>query len=68
MARSSASLAFESPEWVVRTLLFVDIVESVRLMEENEASTVQRWRQLVKTVDEDILPRFEGRLVKSLGS
>jgi class 3 adenylate cyclase/TolB-like protein len=67
MARSSASLAFENPEWVVRTLLFVDVVESVRLMEENEASTVQRWRKLVKTIDEDVLPRFEGRLVKSLG-
>jgi len=67
MARSNASLAFESPEWVVRTLLFVDIFESVRLMEENEAGTVQRWRALVRVVDEDILPRFEGRLVKSLG-
>jgi len=67
MARSNASLEFESPEWVVRTLLFVDIFESVRLMEENEAGTVQRWRALVRAVDEDILPRFEGRLVKSLG-
>lgn len=67
MVERSPPLAFENPEWVVRTLLFVDIVESVRLMEENETGTVQRWRKLVGRVDREILPRYEGRLVKSLG-
>jgi class 3 adenylate cyclase len=55
-----------NPEWVVRTLLFMDVVESVRLMEENENDVVRRWRQLVGVV-EDILPARHGRLVKSLG-
>lgn len=67
MVEQGLSLGSENPEWVVRTLLFVDVVESVRLMEENESGTVQRWRQLVGRVDKEILPRFQGRLVKSLG-
>lgn len=67
MVERSPPLALENPEWVVRTLLFADIVESVRLMEENETGTVQRWRKLVGRVDKDILPRYQGRLVKSLG-
>jgi adenylate cyclase len=67
MVERSPPLALENPEWVVRTLLFVDIVESVRLMEENESDTVRRWRVLVRRVDQEILPRHRGRLVKSLG-
>jgi adenylate cyclase len=57
----------DNPEWVVRTVLFVDVVESVRLMEENESDVVRRWRQLVVDVEKHILPPHGGRLVKSLG-
>ena len=35
---------------VVRTVLFADLVESVRLMQEDEAGTVQRWRAFVHHV------------------
>lgn len=59
--------AMGNPEWVVRTLLFVDVVESVRLMEENENDVVRRWRQLVGVVEREILPPHHGRLVKSQG-
>lgn len=45
----------------------MDLVESVRLMEEYEESTVQRWLELVRVVENDILPSHQGRLVKSLG-
>jgi class 3 adenylate cyclase/TolB-like protein/Tfp pilus assembly protein PilF len=48
-------------------LLFVDVVESVRLMEENENDAVRRWRHLVGVVEKEILPSHRGRLVKSLG-
>jgi adenylate cyclase len=52
---------------VVRTLLFVDVVESVRLMEENEDGVVRRWREFIGAVERDILPSHQGRLVKSHG-
>ena len=59
--------ASDNPEWVVRTVLFVDLVESVRLMEADESDAVQRWRQIVATVQRDVLPAHSGRLVKSMG-
>jgi len=52
---------------VVRTVLMVDVVESVRLMEEDEEGMVSRWRHLVEHVVKDVLPPNGGRLVKSMG-
>jgi adenylate cyclase len=48
-------------------LLLVDLVESVRLMREDEAFTVRRWANVIRKVTEVILPRFGGIMVKSLG-
>ena len=61
------TLPTESFERVVRTVLVADVVESVRLMQEDEAGTVQRWRSFVDHVVHRLLPGHEGRLVKSLG-
>ena len=61
---------FESmkhPPRVVRAVLVVDVVESVRMMEDDEDDTVRRWRALVAQVLHDVPPRYGGRLVKSLG-
>lgn len=55
------------PTRVLRTVLVVDVVESVRLMEENEDDAVSRWRGIVEQVEHDVLPVHGGRLVKSLG-
>jgi len=52
---------------VVRTVLVADVVESVRLMQEDESGTVQRWRAFVDHVVHRLLPGQDGRLVKSLG-
>lgn len=52
---------------VVRTVLVVDVVESVRLMQADELGTVRRWRGFVEHVTNDLLPANHGRLVKSLG-
>jgi adenylate cyclase len=52
---------------VVRAVLVVDVVESVRLMQEDEAGTIQRWRGFVDHVVHHLLPASEGRMVKSLG-
>jgi adenylate cyclase len=50
-----------------RALLVVDVVESVRLMEHDEDGTVRRWLRFVAFVRDELLPLFNGRLVKSLG-
>lgn len=48
-------------------VLLMDVVESVRLMSENEAATVHRWTEFVRLATSEILPRHRGSLVKSLG-
>jgi adenylate cyclase len=48
-------------------VLLVDLVESVRLMGEQEALTISRWMDFVHLVITEILPRHHGVLVKSLG-
>ena len=59
-----AGVALVRQETVV---LLVDLVESVRLMREHEALTVRRWADFVGVVTTEILPRYRGVLVKSLG-
>ena len=59
-----AGVALVRQETVV---LLVDLVESVRLMREHEASTVRRWADFARIVTTEILPRRRGVLVKSLG-
>jgi len=55
------------PAWERSVIVFVDVVESVRLMQLDEAGVIQRWRRFVADVAADILPPSQGRLVKSLG-
>jgi class 3 adenylate cyclase/tetratricopeptide (TPR) repeat protein/TolB-like protein len=50
-----------------QTVLLVDLVESVRLMAQQEAQTVQRWCEFVDWVQRHVAHVGEGRLVKSLG-
>ena len=50
-----------------RAILVVDVVESVRLMQADEAGVIDRWRRFVNEVRTDVLAGQEGRLVKSLG-
>lgn len=54
-------------ERVTRTLLCVDVVESVRLIEDDEENAVRRWQRLMERVTTEVLPAHDGRLVKSLG-
>jgi class 3 adenylate cyclase/TolB-like protein len=54
-------------EWANRAVLLVDIAESVRLMEQDEAGVISRWLGLVEYARSRILPEFGGHLVKSLG-
>lgn len=50
-----------------RTVVVVDVVESVRLMEQDEDDTVRRWQSFVSESVTRLLPQSGGRLVKSLG-
>lgn len=50
-----------------RVIVVVDVVESVRLMERDEAGFIAKWRSFVAQVRHELLPVHAGRLVKSLG-
>jgi adenylate cyclase len=50
-----------------RTVVVVDVVDSVRLYELDEEDTVRRWQSFVAQVVTHVLPLHSGRLVKSLG-
>jgi len=51
----------------LRAVLFVDVVDSVRLIQDDAEGTVNRWREFVSIVIRDELPRARGRMVKHLG-
>ncbi|QIM52318.1 adenylate/guanylate cyclase domain-containing protein [Hydrogenophaga crocea] len=50
-----------------KTVLVIDLVESVRLMATHEAQVVALWRGFVHFATTQVLPERGGRLVKSLG-
>ena len=50
-----------------KTVLVVDLVESVRLMSLNETAVVSQWHSFVQHAQTQLLPAHGGRLVKSLG-
>jgi adenylate cyclase len=62
-----SSHPMKHPPRVVRTVLVVDVVESVRLMQDDEEDTVQRWRALVAEIAQAVPSWPGGRIVKSLG-
>ncbi|MFZ5550163.1 MAG: adenylate/guanylate cyclase domain-containing protein [Pseudomonadota bacterium] len=64
MADQHAELPGEHQRLAV---LVADLVESVRLMQESERHAIARWRGFVDEVMRHVLPRHQGRLVKSLG-
>jgi adenylate cyclase len=69
-ARAERSIAPDAGVLLVRqetVVLLVDLVESVRLMGEQEALTVRRWTDFVRISTTEILPRHHSVLVKSLG-
>ena len=51
----------------LRTVMMVDLVESVRLMETAEAQTVQHWQAFMRQATGEVLPLHGGRLVRGVG-
>jgi adenylate cyclase len=66
MTPSIADSPFAMPRHT-KVLLVMDVVESVRLMEQDEDEFIRRWQALVNEVEHRLLPLHGGRLVKSLG-
>jgi adenylate cyclase len=56
-----------SVDRAVKAILIVDVVESVRLIEEDEEGVVARWLSLVSHIQRNLLPTCRGNLVKQLG-
>lgn len=57
----------ELPPVQHKTVLVIDLVESVRLMAHNEEQVVRLWRGFVHHATTEVFPQHGGRLVKSLG-
>src|SRR5712671_1429666 len=53
--------------WAKRAVLLMDIVGSVRLIEQDEVGVISHWLDFVDHVKRDVLPLNHGRFVKSLG-
>ena len=51
----------------LRAVLFVDVVDSVRLIHQDPEGTIQRWRSFAAEITHDELPARRGRIVKLLG-
>jgi adenylate cyclase len=50
-----------------RAVILADLVESVRLMQQHEASTIERWRRFVAQARERVVPAAGARIVRTAG-
>lgn len=50
-----------------KVIAVLDVVESVRLMEQDQNDFIQRWHYFVEQAREHVLPLHGGRMLKSLG-
>ena len=48
-------------------VLFMDVAESVRLIEADEAGVIARWLAFVQSLEADLAARGSGRIVKRMG-
>jgi class 3 adenylate cyclase/TolB-like protein len=67
LRRPASSLPDTASGTRTATTVFLDVVESVRLLQRDEARAIAEWRGMVSRIVEHVLPRFGGTLVKSLG-
>lgn len=52
---------------VSRTILFLDMIESVRLIEANEDALVRHWIHFLDRLNSEVIPQHDGRVVKKTG-
>jgi len=53
--------------WAKRAILLIDIVGSVRLIDQDEVGIISHWLDFVELAQRDVLLPYNGRLIKSLG-
>ena len=53
--------------YTARTVVFADVVESVRLMQRDELTAAKRMRALLLEAAHEIVPRSNGHLLQRLG-
>ena len=63
----NAAQAASSVSKRISAVLFADVVDSVRLVQQDEVGAINRWRTFVAEVTHDELPQRRGRIVKALG-
>jgi adenylate cyclase len=51
----------------IRSVLVLDVVESVRLAEQDEVAFVENWIRLSSAIRQQLISKHDGRLIKSLG-
>ena len=56
-----------APAKARKAIVVVDVVESVQLMQRDEAGFIERWRRFMHWMRAEVVARHGGRLVKSLG-
>lgn len=66
-AESSSPPVLAALQRARRSVVVIDLVESVRMITTDELGVVMRWRTFVAMVREQIVPKHGGRVVKSLG-
>lgn len=71
-AESSKAVISDEGLWTTfrratRTMVVLDLVESVRLYELDEEGTARRWEAFVREVETRLLPQWGGLLSNSLG-
>lgn len=54
-------------ERITRVILVSDVVDSVRLIQDNQDEAIRRWRGMVDRTRRSILPAAGGKMVKSTG-
>src|SRR5208283_4980272 len=57
----------EALYYAKRTVVFADVVESVKLMQRDELAAAARIRDLLLEAANEIIPRYRGRLLQRLG-
>ncbi|NRT54504.1 adenylate/guanylate cyclase domain-containing protein [Sphaerotilus uruguayifluvii] len=67
VAADTAVSVLSGLTWVARSVVVIDIIESVRLIQEDPEDVIARWQRFDATMRGTVLPMHHGRLVKSLG-
>jgi adenylate cyclase len=66
-AANAEAKLFHDFERETKGILFLDVVESVRLIDKDEEGVISRWLLLVKKIKSEIVPNFSGQIIKLLG-